>query len=118
MKEKVSTTAYEIFHFTEQRHYAIRKKIERRNFKIIVKTVKNIKMGTEGGKRLSELRVCDLKVELEKRSLETTGVKMDLVKRLQEVSVKSIFFSYILLLDGFNILTSTILYLYCKYDVA
>lgn len=43
-------------------------------------------MGTEGGKRLSELRVCDLKLELEKRSLETTGVKMELVKRLQEVS--------------------------------
>ncbi|KAG4079664.1 hypothetical protein HA402_010444 [Bradysia odoriphaga] len=45
-------------------------------------------MGTEGGKRLSELRVCDLKVELEKRSLETTGVKMDLVKRLQEALIE------------------------------
>lgn len=43
-------------------------------------------MGTEGGKRLSELRVCDLKLELEKRSLDISGVKMDLVKRLQEVS--------------------------------
>lgn len=50
-------------------------------------------MGTEGGKRLSELRVCDLKLELEKRSLETTGVKMDLVKRLQEVSSIEIFLS-------------------------
>lgn len=47
-------------------------------------------MGVEGGKRLSELRVCDLKLELEKRSLEITGVKMDLVKRLQEVSVSNL----------------------------
>ncbi len=52
-------------------------------------------MGTDSGKRLSELRVCDLKLELEKRSLETTGVKMELVKRLQEVSKKLISkFSY------------------------
>lgn len=49
-------------------------------------------MGTEGGKKLSELRVCDLKLELEKRSLETTGVKIELVKRLQEVSWTKISF--------------------------
>lgn len=37
------------------------------------------------GKKLSELRVCDLKAELEKRAIEVNGVKADLVKRLQQV---------------------------------
>lgn len=37
------------------------------------------------GKKIGELRVFDLKAELEARSLETTGNKVDLVKRLQKV---------------------------------
>lgn len=37
------------------------------------------------GKKITELRVYDLKVELEARSLETTGNKNELVKRLQQV---------------------------------
>lgn len=43
-------------------------------------------MATEAvGKKIGELRVFDLKSELEARSLETTGNKVDLVKRLQQV---------------------------------
>lgn len=37
------------------------------------------------GKKLVELKVCDLRVELEKRGLETTGIKIALVERLQKV---------------------------------
>lgn len=37
------------------------------------------------GKKINELRVFDLKVELEARALETTGNKNELVKRLQQV---------------------------------
>lgn len=37
------------------------------------------------GKKLSELRVYDLKTELEKRGLETTGIKIALLERLQKV---------------------------------
>lgn len=66
-------------------------------------------MGTEGGKKLSELRVCDLKLELEKRSLETTGVKMELAKRLQEVS---------LLIEIYNFIQDVILnFRFCHYVV-
>lgn len=41
--------------------------------------------GEVHGKKLSELRVCDLKAELEKRNLETTGIKIALTERLQKV---------------------------------
>lgn len=38
-----------------------------------------------GGKKLTELRVVDLRQELEKRGLEKSGVKAILVERLQKV---------------------------------
>ena len=43
-------------------------------------------MSSDGiGRKLIELRVCDLKEELEKRDLELTGVKNVLVERLEKV---------------------------------
>lgn len=41
---------------------------------------------TVGGKPISSLRVVDLKVELEKRSLPKSGSKKDLLERLRLVN--------------------------------
>lgn len=41
--------------------------------------------GEVTGKKLSDLRVTDLKLELEKRGLETSGIKCTLLERLQKV---------------------------------
>lgn len=41
------------------------------------------------GKKISDLRVCDLKTELEKRGLETTGIKVTLAERLNKVNIIS-----------------------------
>ena len=39
-----------------------------------------------GDKRLGQLKVAELREQLEKRGLSKTGVKVDLVKRLSDVS--------------------------------
>lgn len=44
---------------------------------------------SETGKKLNELRVCDLKDELEKRKLETVGPKSVLLERLEKVELKN-----------------------------
>lgn len=43
------------------------------------------KMASEEGRKLNDLRVVDLRAELEKRSLDKTGVKAVLIEKLQKV---------------------------------
>jgi len=44
-------------------------------------------MASEEGRKLNDLRVVDLRAELERRSLDKTGVKAVLIEKLQKVSV-------------------------------
>lgn len=44
-------------------------------------------------RKLSELRVVDLRSELDKRGLDKSGVKKDLVERLQKVA----YYNYLLI---------------------
>jgi len=44
-----------------------------------------------GGKKITELRVVDLRQELEKRGLEKSGVKAVLIERLQKVCERYFF---------------------------
>lgn len=55
---------------------------------LCIEYLQAIKMSKETtGKKITELRVCDLKAELEKRGLETGGIKIALLDRLQKVCI-------------------------------
>lgn len=59
-----------------------------------LKIIKNMASDVEM-RKLSELRVADLKSELEKRGLETIGVKAVLIDRLQNVSLSAMLFFFV-----------------------
>lgn len=46
------------------------------------------------GKKLAELRVIDLKTELERRGLDKTGNKAALLERLSKVEIIKLFFFF------------------------
>lgn len=53
---------------------------------------------SDSGKKLNELRVCDLKEELEKRKLDTVGPKSALTERLEKVNLRFTYNKFITLI--------------------
>jgi len=62
---------------------------------------------TIGGRRLSQLKVDELKVELEKRGLKKSGNKGVLIERLQEVTYAFVRFLSRNTVDGFQTLRAS-----------
>lgn len=66
-------------------------------------------MADTEGKKLTELRVIDLKTELERRGLDKTGNKAALLERLSKVIVV-LFVSLIIFLQYFTILSPSLIF--------